>query len=62
VSLTVADDGAGFDPEHVAVHPQRGIGLRNMMERMDAIGGELEIESSGQGTRVRASVEITEQG
>jgi two-component system NarL family sensor kinase len=62
VSLTVLDNGAGFDPEHVAVHPQRGIGLRNMMERMDAIGGELEIESSGQGTRVRASVEITEQG
>jgi two-component system NarL family sensor kinase len=62
LSLTVADDGAGFDPEHVAVHPQRGIGLRNMMERMDAIGGEMEIESSGQGTRVMASVEITEQG
>jgi two-component system NarL family sensor kinase len=60
VNLTVADDGAGFDPEHVAVHPQRGIGLRNMMERMDAIGGEIRIESSGQGTRVMASVEITE--
>jgi two-component system NarL family sensor kinase len=60
VSLTVADDGAGFDPEHVAVHPQRGIGLRNMMERMDAIGGKMRIESSGQGTRVMASVEITE--
>jgi two-component system NarL family sensor kinase len=59
VSLTVRDNGAGFDHEHVAVHPQRGIGLRNMMERMDAIGGELKIESSGQGTVVRASVEVT---
>ncbi|GAB3442572.1 cache domain-containing protein [Massilia solisilvae] len=60
LTLSVRDDGSGFDPEGVAVHPQRGIGLRNMMERMDAIGGELDIESSMQGTRVRASVELTE--
>jgi two-component system NarL family sensor kinase len=58
VALTVADDGAGFDAEGVAVHPQRGIGLRNMMERMDAIGGELNIESSAQGTTVQARVEL----
>lgn len=59
-SLTVADDGQGFDAEGIAVHPQRGIGLRNMMERMDAIGGVLAIQSSPEGTTVRASVEITE--
>jgi two-component system NarL family sensor kinase len=58
--LRVADDGGGFDPEGVAVHPQRGIGLRNMIERMDAIGGELDIESSTQGTTVRARVELAE--
>jgi two-component system NarL family sensor kinase len=58
--LLVADDGAGFDAEGIAVHPQRGIGLRNMVERMDAIGGELNIESSALGTTVRASVELTE--
>lgn len=60
LSLLVADDGAGFDAEGIAVHPQRGIGLRNMMERMDAIGGILNIESSTQGTTVRARVELTE--
>jgi two-component system NarL family sensor kinase len=60
VSLSVADDGNGFDPQGVAVHPQRGIGLRNMIERMDAIGGELDIESSTQGTTVRARVELAE--
>ncbi|MFZ3288587.1 MAG: cache domain-containing protein [Telluria sp.] len=59
ITLTIADDGAGFDPEGVALHPKRGIGLRNMMERMDAIGGQLKITSSAAGTVVRASVDIT---
>jgi len=58
VTLTIADDGHGFDPVGVAIHPKRGIGLRNMMERMDAIGGELNITSSETGTTVQASVEI----
>lgn len=60
VSLTMADDGSGFDAEGIAVHPQRGIGLRNMMERMDTIGGQLTISSSEAGTTVHASVELTE--
>jgi two-component system NarL family sensor kinase len=59
ITLSVADDGAGFDPVGVASHPQRGIGLRNMMERMDAIGGQLSIASSAAGTSVQASIEIT---
>jgi two-component system, NarL family, sensor kinase len=58
--LEIADDGAGFDPEGVAQHPQHGIGLRNMLERMEAIGGQLQINSSPGGTTVRASVEIKE--
>jgi two-component system NarL family sensor kinase len=59
VTLTVRDDGAGFDPVGVAIHPKRGIGLRNMMERMDAIGGHLNITSSAAGTSVQASIDIT---
>jgi two-component system NarL family sensor kinase len=58
LTLTVADDGHGFDPVGVAVHPKRGIGLRNMMERMEAIGGQLAISSSGEGTVVQATVEV----
>lgn len=57
VMLTIADDGSGFDPAGVASHPKRGIGLRNMMERMDAIGGHLHIASTSAGTTVQASVE-----
>lgn len=56
VTLTISDDGGGFDAERVASHPQRGIGLRNMMERMEAIGGQLNISSGGDGTSVQASV------
>jgi two-component system NarL family sensor kinase len=57
VTLSIADDGSGFDPVGVASHPKRGIGLRNMMERMDAIGGHLNIASTSAGTTVQASVE-----
>jgi signal transduction histidine kinase len=49
--LTVADDGAGFDP---ATRDEAGAdGLRNMRERMAGIGGTLEIQSEpGTGTGV----------
>ena len=56
VTLAIQDDGGGFDAGQVARHPQRGIGLRNMSERMEAIGGHLDIASGDQGTTVRAHV------
>lgn len=56
VELRVADDGAGFDIDGIALHPQRGIGLRNMAERMEAIGGTLHITSSAAGTTVLARI------
>lgn len=59
LTLAIEDDGAGFDTEDVAVHPQRGIGLRNMMERLDAIGGTLQITSSKAGTVVHAIVDLS---
>jgi two-component system NarL family sensor kinase len=57
VTLRISDDGHGFDAAGIAVHPKRGIGLRNMMERMDAIGGMFNISSSPAGTVVLARVE-----
>ncbi|TWI70176.1 two-component system NarL family sensor kinase [Pseudoduganella lurida] len=59
VTLTVSDDGVGFDAAGISQHPQRGIGLRNMMERMEAIGGRFELVSSPSGTVVRAHVNQT---
>ena len=56
VSLTLQDDGCGFDPEAVAQHPKQGIGLRNMRERLSDVGGSFEISASSQGTRIVARV------
>lgn len=56
VTLTVSDNGIGFDVAGIAQHPKRGIGLRNMHERVTAIGGKLELASSGDGTQVSATL------
>jgi two-component system NarL family sensor kinase len=58
VTLAIRDDGVGFDPVMVAGHMKRGIGLRNMLERMELIGGQLDITSSPAGTAVLASVAL----
>jgi len=57
VTLAISDDGVGFDTADIAQHPQRGIGLRNMLERMESIGGRFALTSDGAGTVVRAHVE-----
>jgi two-component system, NarL family, sensor kinase len=53
VRMAVTDDGQGFDSAAVHLHPERGIGLRNMRERLAAIGGRLHIQSEpGHGTQI----------
>lgn len=56
VQLVVSDNGVGFDVAQIAQHPKRGIGLRNMHERAEAIGGKLQLESSAEGTQVIATL------
>lgn len=52
VEVVVRDDGGGFDPE---LTRSSGHGLEGMRHRVEAVGGELVVESSiGNGTRVRA--------
>jgi signal transduction histidine kinase len=54
VTLEVADDGTGFDPDGSA-GTGTGLGLRAMQERVGELGGELRIESAARtGTVVRA--------
>ncbi len=48
IAVTVADDGAGFDPDAV----QGGNGLANMRARVTSLGGRFHIESTAGGTRV----------
>jgi signal transduction histidine kinase len=52
--LEVGDDGPGF------AHDRRsGRGLRNMHDRIEAVGGELTVDSlPGRGTRVTASIKL----
>jgi PAS domain S-box-containing protein len=58
VILSVEDDGIGFDP---ATKGQGGMGLESMDERLELVGGHLEIHSQlGEGTRLTASVPIDE--
>jgi NarL family two-component system sensor histidine kinase LiaS len=50
VTLRVTDDGRGFDPEE---RSQEGFGLQSMSERLEKLGGRVEVESApGEGTRV----------
>jgi len=45
VTLTVADNGRGFDVAHAQADPRAGLGLRNMRERLESLGGELTLSS-----------------
>lgn len=53
--LTVTDDGTGFDQNHAAA--ASGVGLANMRDRLDAVGGTVEVASLERtGTTVTAVV------
>ena len=54
LTLSIADDGHGFDHAEVQQDPRRGIGLRNMRERMAALSGTLVLHSGVQGTLLKA--------
>ncbi|HKX44390.1 MAG TPA: cache domain-containing protein [Burkholderiaceae bacterium] len=57
VRLSIVDDGRGFDGQAVQLDPRRGIGLRNMRERLASVDGQLDLQSAvGHGTQVCASV------
>lgn len=56
VRLSVQDDGRGFDLEALRDDPGRGIGLRNMSERLASVGGRLRLQSRPGATRVVADV------
>jgi len=54
VKITVEDDGVGFDPSGVVTRTDRdgGFGLFSIRERLDYVGGQLQISSKlGRGTR-----------
>jgi len=55
IQIDVQDDGVGFDPAEVAVMPTRkgGFGLFSIWERLEQLGGHLEIKSEpGHGSKI----------
>ncbi len=53
LTFEITDDGAGFDAARVA----RGAGLTNMTDRLEALGGTIDVESApGAGTTVRGRI------
>ncbi|MFD2206967.1 cache domain-containing protein [Kiloniella antarctica] len=56
VTLSIHDNGTGFDIHGLSVKkdPLAGIGLRNMQERLEHHGGELQVTSSTKGTSIVA--------
>ena len=59
VRITVSDDGAGFEPKAVLERgiPSDQFGLLNVRERIELIGGSVEIDSKpGDGTRIAMQV------
>jgi signal transduction histidine kinase len=56
LALTILDDGVGFDPD---VSWSKGLGLVSIRERLEAIGGTIEVDSSpGAGTRLLITIPL----
>ncbi len=61
VTLTVKDNGQGFDPKAKAENDQGGLGLITMRERAEKLGGSFTLSSApGQGTTVKVSLEASQ--
>ena len=57
LTFAIEDDGVGFDPAAA-----RGSGLPNMRDRLEALGGKVEVHSSaGTGTKVSGRVPVRAQ-
>lgn len=56
--LAVQDDGSGFDVARMQSDPRRGIGLRNLRERVAALGGQFDLASGPGGTWLCATLPL----
>ncbi len=60
VQLEIGDAGRGMPPEILASEGARfaGVGLAGMRERIRGLGGRLEVQSDGGGTRIQAVLPV----
>lgn len=61
VTLSICDNGRGFDLHRVQADHRRGIGLRNMRERIESLAGRFSIRSDPSGTLIEARLALREQ-
>ena len=54
VQISLKDNGKGFDEGKLS----KGIGLKNLKERVEEIRGFFDIESSKEGTKTKISIPI----
>jgi two-component system NarL family sensor kinase len=66
VLVRVTDEGHGFSlpatPDNHEAALSAGVGILGMRQRLRQLGGELDIESSSEGTTVNARISISEGG
>jgi len=56
--VKVSDNGRGFDPDQI---PSGGMGLRNVAERIERLGGVLTIDSApGAGATITMQIDLDE--
>ena len=52
-TLTIEDDGVGFDPSTIAGSMEGGFGMKSMRERVEQIGGSIDVRTApDQGTTI----------
>ena len=57
ITLTISDDGDGFDVEEALQRQERGFGLLNIKERVELLEGDFELKSTkGKGTTICCSI------
>jgi signal transduction histidine kinase len=57
IECRISDDGVGFDTQSVNSGPRRGLGLLGVQERLAALGGSLNVDSTpAHGTRLVLSI------
>ena len=61
VQLRISDDGCGFDADDAGEN-RKGLGLKNIAERVKMLGGKLRVDSQvGRGTRLEVSIPFFEK-
>lgn len=61
ISIRITDRGAGFDPDE-KFRPPRGWGLAGMRERVESLGGDLQVRSAvGEGTIIEVVIPLMDE-